>query len=164
MNRISSTNRSTFGLADLVHYGQPLQVADLPRLTAMYPILVSDDDLNMLMLIRTVLEQENPLTTIGTLDSRETLRLSKDVQVSLIISDIMKPRMDGFEILDQVRANPDTCDVPYMFVTARGDRASMEHAQALGVDRYIVKPFAPQELIRTVQELLLERYRKVMGG
>lgn len=161
---MGSTSLYTFVQVDLDApcYSQPLHVEDLPQLTATNPILVSDDDLNLLTLIQTVLEHEIPLKTIGTLDSRETLRLSTEIPVSLIISDVMKPGIDGFEILRRVRANPETCDLPYMFVTARSDRASIERGQALGVDRYMVKPFFPHELISTVRQLLLERYRKVM--
>ncbi len=142
-------------------YSQPLQIRDLKDLTAAYPILISDDDRELVELYQRILERIALLHTMGTTDAMDALRLSVSVPVSLIISDIMKPMMSGIELLRQIRANPRTRDVPFLFVTACNSYNLRWEAKRLGADGYLVKPISPREMFEKVQWLLLERYRKV---
>lgn len=143
-------------------YSQPLLIDDLEELTAAHPILVSDDDSELVELYQRVLERIALLHTIGTTDARHTLQLSVEVPVSLVISDIMKPMMNGIEMLRQMRANPRTRDVPFLFVSACSNYNLRGEAKRLGADGYLVKPIFPRELFGEVRRLLLERYRKVI--
>ncbi len=125
---------------------------DIDRQPLLAPILVSDDDHEMIALVRLVLERKCGFTVIGAPTGREVLEVLDEQPISLIISDIMKPDIDGCELVQYVRANPQTCHIPFMFLT--GQTISETHAQALGVDRQMTKPFMPNELIYEVRELL----------
>ncbi len=72
----------------------------------------------------------------------------------LIICDIMMPGMDGFGVLETLRADPATSTIPFIFLTARTERMDMRHGMELGADDYLTKPFTAAELISTVQTRL----------
>lgn len=69
----------------------------------------------------------------------------------LIISDVMMPGMDGFALYEQVRANPEWSQIPFIFVTARGQRTDVRHGMGLGADDYLTKPFEAEELLAAVR-------------
>ena len=76
----------------------------------------------------------------------------------LIISDIMMPEMDGYELLQSVRNLPNGVTVPFLFLTARTERADVSRARSLGVDDYLFKPFDAPELINAVRSRLDRRH------
>lgn len=93
----------------------------------------------------------------------------------LIISDITMPRLDGYGVLLEMRANPASAHIPFIFVTARASREDLRQGMALGADDYITKPFSNPELLQAVQarlkkknaqqshyELQLEQFQKAL--
>jgi len=72
----------------------------------------------------------------------------------LILLDVMMPRRDGYEVCQAVRENPACARVKIIMLTAKGREIEREKGMALGADDYIVKPFATQELLGRVRELL----------
>jgi signal transduction histidine kinase len=68
----------------------------------------------------------------------------------LIISDVSMPGMDGFALCECVRANPRFAQTPFIFLTARGERADMRRGMGLGADDYVIKPFEPDDLLAAV--------------
>src|SRR5579859_1470126 len=84
----------------------------------------------------------------------------------LIVSDIAMPRLDGFGTLLALRNDPNTLQIPFIFLTARVDRAAMRSGMELGADDYLTKPFTPNELLAAVasrldrQKTLAADYRK----
>ncbi len=75
----------------------------------------------------------------------------------LIVSDIMMPRLDGFGLLEAVRAKPQGAGVPFLFLSARSEQAATSRARSLGADDYIFKPFAPEDLLVAVRAKLDRR-------
>lgn len=65
----------------------------------------------------------------------------------LILSDIMMPRMNGYSFYEAVRAHPEWVAIPFIFLTARGEKADVRLGKQLGVDDYIVKPFEAEDLL-----------------
>lgn len=104
-------------------------------------ILVIDDELAMLQLIRRVLEKDQHIVTLQE-NAKEVL--TKDFrQYDLILLDIMMPDMDGFEICSKIRSN---VDCPIIFLTAKTQEVDIVRGLGLGGDDYITKPFGTNEL------------------
>jgi two-component system, sensor histidine kinase and response regulator len=72
----------------------------------------------------------------------------------LILLDVMMPEMDGFEVCSQLRANPATCDIPIIFLTATTDVQAVVRAFESGANDYVTKPFQPRELLARVSTQL----------
>src|SRR5690606_7723452 len=87
-------------------------------------------------------------------DGREALELARRVPPDLILTDVMMPKLDGFELLAALRGDERTAAVPVVMVSARaGEEARIEALQA-GVDDYLVKPFSARELVARVSAQL----------
>lgn len=68
----------------------------------------------------------------------------------LIICDIMMPDMDGYSVLNELRNYPATATVPFIFLTAKADKASVREGIELGADEYLTKPFRPIQLLKAI--------------
>lgn len=125
----------------------------------MTKILVVEDDAFLLEVMCNILESEG-YETIPAANGKIALDRFVAVKPDLIVSDIMMPEMDGFELLEAVRAIPIGVTVPFLFLSARTERADVSRARTLGVDDYLFKPFDAPELIEAVRARL-ERRRLV---
>jgi signal transduction histidine kinase len=124
-------------------------------------ILVVDDDFYLMEGIRDILELAG--YDVITANSGQTglniLQTDKTLP-DLIVSDIMMPYMDGYEFLNAVRAEPAWVDIPFIFLTARGERADKNLGRELGADDYVTKPFVPDDLLVAVSGKL-RRHRQL---
>jgi signal transduction histidine kinase len=91
---------------------------------------------------------------IQACDGEAAIELLAQVQPALIVSDVRMPGMDGFTLCERVRADPGFAQVPFIFLTARGERADIRRGMGLGADDYLVKPFEPEELLSAVRARL----------
>ncbi len=119
----------------------------------MRTILVIEDDPDVLDNVHDLLKTEG-FVTVGARDGRAGLKEAHLRQPDLIICDVMMPDMDGFEVLRQVRSQPETRTIPFIFVTARAGRADLRTGMDLGADDYLVKPFTAEELLQAVRTRL----------
>ncbi len=87
-------------------------------------------------------------------DGAAALEMLAKAQPDLIILDIALPKVDGWQILESVRSNPETVEVPIIVITAHGQGSVAERALRGGADRYFEKPFWPPELLAAVDQLL----------
>lgn len=126
-------------------------------------ILVVEDDLNLLEGIQTVLELDN-YSVLCAENGRQALEMLQGGAPlpDLIVSDIMMPQMDGIEFLKAVRRTEAWNGIPFIFLTARGEKQDILRGKQLGVDDYLVKPFDAQDLVVTIENKL-ERMRRVTG-
>jgi YesN/AraC family two-component response regulator len=94
-------------------------------------------------------------------DGREALDiLSGQEQVpDIVLSDVMMPRMDGFELCRTVKQNIDICHIPIVLLTAKADTGSKVEGLEYGADAYVEKPFAPEYLVAVVLGILENRKR-----
>ena len=113
-------------------------------------IMVVDDDLEMLRLVKRTLELEGHDVTVAA-DGSSALMLFRDREPDLVILDIMMPGPDGFQVLELIRQRS---NIPVLMLTARCEVASLDKALALGADDYVRKPFRPLELMARVQAKL----------
>lgn len=131
---------------------------DLPTLTRANPVLLTDDDPHVLDLLRLMLEHFN-ISVVTTTWGDEALSMCRTMPISLVISDVMKPGMSGFDLLKQLRADPATRDIPLIFVSAGSGIQRILTAREMGADDYLVKPVSFQELGTCVCDLLVRRGR-----
>ncbi len=82
------------------------------------------------------------------------VRLAFEHLPSLIISDIMMPKMDGYEVLRTIRSAEETSGIPVIFLTARAGAEDIQKAVALGVNAYLTKPYRQEELMRKILDLV----------
>jgi CheY-like chemotaxis protein len=87
-------------------------------------------------------------------DGQEALARARKERPDLVILDWMMPRMTGLEVLEALRADPDTKDARVIMLTARSQQLDRALVQRLGVSAYLVKPFSPLELIQLVERVL----------
>jgi two-component system sensor histidine kinase/response regulator len=113
-------------------------------------ILVTEDDPSMLEIITFLLEDEG-YRVLQAANAEIALSILQQNTPSLIISDIMMPGMDGFEFYERVRANAQWAQLPFIFLTARGQRVDIRRGMGLGADDYITKPFEPEDLLEAVK-------------
>jgi signal transduction histidine kinase len=115
-------------------------------------ILVVEDDPEIFSFLRGFLRPSYEV--LEATDGQQGLRRAIDDQPALIVSDVMMPVMSGLQMLEQLRALPETVDIPVILLTARSDVHARVHGIASGASDYIGKPFAPRELLARIEAQL----------
>ncbi|WP_423146076.1 response regulator [Rubrolithibacter danxiaensis] len=96
-------------------------------------------------------------TVLKALNGEEALKILETEPVQLIISDIMMPVMDGFELCTKIKSNFDYSHIPIILLTAKNTLKSKIEGLEVGADAYIEKPFSPEHLQVQIANLLLNR-------
>ncbi len=120
-------------------------------------LIVEDDDAIRTNIVR-LLKLEG-YDIASAVNGREGLERMRQVAPDVVISDISMPEMDGFALLEAVRADPVLATTPFMLLTALDDRASMRRGMTAGADDYLAKPFTRVELLEALGSLLRKRGR-----
>jgi YesN/AraC family two-component response regulator len=113
-------------------------------------LLIVEDDYNLVRYIQSILENDYHIVLAD--NGVSALRQLKQHTVELILSDVMMPEMDGFQLLEAVRQQG--LDIPFVFLTARIDSTDRMQALRMGVDDYLTKPFLEEELRVRLRNLL----------
>lgn len=108
-------------------------------------ILAVDDEKAIVRLVQVNLEREG-YEVVTAYDGKEALEKVESEKPDLIVLDVMMPYMDGFEVLQQLKKNPETRDIPVIMLTAKAQDADVFRGWQSGVDCYLTKPFNPMEL------------------
>jgi DNA-binding response OmpR family regulator len=112
-------------------------------------ILVVDDQPVLLENIRLALEAEGYQVWTAE-DGVEALDILKKEQMDLIMADIAMPRMNGYQLYEQVREDPHWVMIPFIFLTARALDSDIRYGKEMGVDDYLTKPIQPEDLLAAV--------------
>ncbi|MCF6185098.1 MAG: response regulator [Bacteroidales bacterium] len=83
-------------------------------------------------------------------NGKEGLRLAQTVKPNLILTDIVMPEMNGFELYENIAKNSKIQNIPIIFLSANADKDALERAKKMGTGEYIVKPVSPDILIKTI--------------
>ena len=118
-------------------------------------ILIVDDEPNIVIPLQFLMEQ-NGYSTLVAQSGEEALEMISKERPDLILLDIMLPGVDGFEVCEIVRLNPEWRNTRVIFLTAKGRDVDIAKGMVLGADEYITKPFSNQQIIDTVKRLLEE--------
>jgi two-component system, OmpR family, alkaline phosphatase synthesis response regulator PhoP len=118
-------------------------------------ILVVDDEADIIRLLKYNLEKEG-FEVLTASDGVKALERAVE-QPDLIVLDVMMPRMDGWEVVRQLKRNAKTAAIPVLFLTAKATEVDEVLGLELGADDYVVKPISPRKLVARVNSLLRRR-------
>lgn len=116
-------------------------------------ILVIEDQPQMRKNLVTILEMEGH-HVVAAEHGRAGLDLARREAPELILCDVMMPEMNGHEVLQSLRAAPETATIPFIFLTAKGDKTDLRAGMNLGADDYLPKPVAREDLLAAVEARL----------
>lgn len=119
----------------------------------MTEILIIEDDPTMLDLLATALEFEK-FTVHRAPDGEPGLALARQHRPQLILCDVMMPGMDGYSVLAALRADPALSAIPFIFLTARGEKKDLRQGMVSGADDYLIKPVAIADLLEAIHTRL----------
>jgi PAS domain S-box-containing protein len=111
-------------------------------------VLLADDNADMRDYVRRLLGQRYEVTTVG--DGRQALESLRARRPDLVLSDVMMPVMDGFRLLEAIRADPALRDLPVILLSARAGEEARAEGMDAGADDYLTKPFSARELLARV--------------
>jgi DNA-binding response OmpR family regulator len=117
-------------------------------------VVCVEDEPEIIDLIRLILGRKG-FDLTGATGGQEGLDTIRRVKPDLVLLDLMMPDMDGWEVYQQMKADPDLKDIPVIVVTAKAQ--SIDKILGLHiakVDDYVTKPFGPQELLQSVERVL----------
>ncbi len=133
-----------------------LDFLGLKKKTEKIKILVVDDEPNIVQTLQDRLEMnEYIVSTAG--NGREGLKKAQQEKPDVILLDVIMPVMDGHEMLEVLRKQPDCNDISVIMLTARSQTQDIARANACGIDDYIVKPFDLSELLEKIETVLENR-------
>jgi chemosensory pili system protein ChpA (sensor histidine kinase/response regulator) len=118
--------------------------------------LVVDDSITVRRVTQRLLER-NGMRVMTARDGADAMTLLGEHVPDVILLDIEMPRMDGYEVAAQVRADPRLLEVPIIMITSRSGEKHRAHAIELGVDDYLVKPYQESQLIDAIAPLVARR-------
>jgi DNA-binding response OmpR family regulator len=116
-------------------------------------VLVVDDSDVIRTLITVNLEMEG-FEVVQAVDGVDAIEKAVDVQPDVMTIDVKMPRLDGFDTVERLRADPRTHHLKIAMVTACAQEADVRRGDEVGVDAYVTKPFDPTTLVRTVRDLV----------
>src|SRR5438105_14776918 len=115
-------------------------------------ILAVDDERHIVRLVQVNLERAG-YEVVTAFDGKDALEKVASERPDLVVLDVMMPYMDGFEVLQTLKKNPNTRDLPVIMLTAKAQDADVFRGWQNGVDCYLTKPFNPMELIAFVKRI-----------
>jgi DNA-binding response OmpR family regulator len=117
-------------------------------------VVCIEDEPEMIDLIRLILGREE-FELVGAVGGREGLDTVRRIKPDLVLLDLMMPDIDGWEVYQQMKADPELKGIPVIVVTAKAQ--SIDKVLGLHiakVDDYVTKPFGPQELLASINKVL----------
>jgi two-component system, OmpR family, alkaline phosphatase synthesis response regulator PhoP len=116
-------------------------------------VLLVDDDEQILHSLRVYLELENyQVRTAG--NGREALDRLREELPEILILDIMMPELDGYQVLEKLKENPEMSDLPVIMLTAKGQDVDVLKGYKMGAASYMTKPFNLNELVENIELVL----------
>jgi CheY-like chemotaxis protein len=128
-------------------------------------ILIVDDSPLMQQLVADAFRPRG-FDVVRADNGSEGLRVLCERRPDVIIADILMPVMDGWRFCEEVRRNPSTFDIPFIFLTTESEVRKRVRGFRLGADDYLTKPFAPEELVARAEKLMekTERYKRLASA
>jgi DNA-binding response OmpR family regulator len=119
-------------------------------------VLIVDDEQHIRLLIEQTLEEleDEGVQLLTAADGEEALEVVEIHRPELVFLDVMMPRKNGFEVCAAIKHERGLIGTKIVLLTAKGQAVDREAGMAAGADRYVTKPFDPDELLATARELL----------
>jgi chemosensory pili system protein ChpA (sensor histidine kinase/response regulator) len=131
--------------------GAPVNIANIAAEVDQLPlVLVVDDSITVRRVTQRLLKREGYRVTLAN-DGLHALEKLAEEKPAVVLSDIEMPRMDGFDLVRNIRADDKLRDLPIIMITSRIAEKHREHAKELGVDHYLGKPYSEDQLLELVR-------------
>lgn len=122
----------------------------------MKKILFIEDEPDLITLIKTRLEA-NDFEVVTAADGEEGLKKVYEERPSLVLLDVIMPKMDGFEVCRRLKSDPEVAGIPVVIITASGVRDVEKKSFEAGAQGFIRKPFEPTDLLWKIKNLTQEK-------
>ena len=119
-------------------------------------VLVVDDEIHIVHVV-TIKLRNNGYEVISASNGAEAYELACEHKPDIVVTDYQMPVMTGIELVEKLRENDDTKDVPVILLTARSFSVEDEQRQKLDISLCLSKPFSPKELLRNIEDVLYQR-------
>jgi len=116
-------------------------------------VLIADDEQNIVISLEFLMKREGFEVLVAN-DGEEAIQRIRADQPDLVLLDVMMPKKSGFEVCQEVKADPALGAVRILMLTAKGRDTEVAKGLALGADAYMTKPFSTKELVEKVRSLL----------
>jgi CheY-like chemotaxis protein len=121
-------------------------------------ILIAEDERDIRDLITFTLQYAG-YEVLAASNGEEALKLAQQDIPDLVLMDVRMPRMTGYEACAAMKADPKLKDVPVIFLSAKGQDSEIQTGLQSGAEEYLLKPFAPDQLIKRIQTIM-QKYGK----
>ncbi len=122
----------------------------------MKKILLADDEKTLRELLKVRLEDAG-YEFIEAEDGKAAIDQTKKHRPDLIILDVNMPKMNGFEVLEHLKKDSKTRDIPVIMLTTRASQEDIEEGMALDADQYVPKPFDSAKLLHAIEQIFVNR-------
>jgi two-component system, chemotaxis family, chemotaxis protein CheY len=129
----------------------------LSNLNFRQKVLIVDDFSTMRKIVRNILKEIGFSDISEANDGSDALKILRHEKIGLVVTDWNMPRMNGLELLKNMRANEATKDIPVLMVTAEGLKENIIAAVHAGVDNYVVKPFTAEIIKEKIEQIFFKR-------
>jgi len=119
-------------------------------------IIIIDDDIHIRSLLEQTLEEfeDEGIEILSAGNGQEGLELIKKTVPQIVFLDIMMPKMNGYQVCEQVKKDPNLKSIHIILLTAKGQKIDKEQGEESGANEYMTKPFDPDLIVKRVKELL----------
>jgi DNA-binding NarL/FixJ family response regulator len=127
----------------------------------MKKILVIEDEPEMRRNLATILRLEK-FEPVSAENGKIGVELAKKEKPDLILCDVMMPGLDGYGVIAALRANSETVTIPFIFLTAKGEKPDIRAGMNLGADDYLTKPVAKADLLAAIRSRLERAFQQAI--
>ncbi len=124
----------------------------------MAKIIIAEDEPDIRELIAFTLRFAGYEVVTGS-NGEEGYQLAKTESPDLVMLDVRMPKLTGYEACKRIKAEPELANIPVIFLSAKGQENEIEQGLAAGAEEYLLKPFAPDQLVDRVKTVLA-KYKK----
>ncbi len=118
-------------------------------------ILLADDAKNIILVLKMSLEKAGYEVLVAR-DGLSALDLAQNEDLDLILLDILMPKMNGFLVLEALKDDPETAEIPVVFISAKSEEKDLKRAKTLGANDFLIKPIKQEVLLTVVEKNLKE--------
>jgi DNA-binding response OmpR family regulator len=129
----------------------------------MAKILIAEDERDIRELVSFSL-QFGGFTVVQAANGAEAVEYAQKEMPDLILMDVRMPKMTGYEACRQMKTMESVRDIPVVFLSAKGQESEIQTGMEVGAEEYILKPFAPDELVKQVQAVLDRVMKRRQAG
>jgi CheY-like chemotaxis protein len=119
-------------------------------------VLVVDDEIHIVHVVAIKL-RNNGFEVISAANGAEAFELACEEKPDIIVTDFQMPVMTGVQLVEKLRRNEATKDIPVIMLTARGFAVEDGQKEDLQISEFLSKPFSPKELLRSIEDILYQR-------